>query len=567
MITKNSFNRIGKTLLIGATLFVLTGLQAKAATLYLKPSSESLAVGSIERVSVYVDSENEAMNGVSGILSFSPALLEVTSISKDSSIVSIWAEEPKFSNTEGTVQFEGIVLNPGFEGTAGKVLTINFKTKSKGTAEVTLREGTVLANDGAGTGILERLGGPLKIQIQEGDTKSVTQLEIAPAPTITSKTHPDPEKWYRDHNPKFEWKLGGGVAAVRLRYDREPLSQPSILYAPVISEKQLENIGDGIWYFHVQLKKDGEWGKITHFRFQVDATPPEPFTLSFLDGKESDNPRPIVNLSTTDNLSGVDYYEVQIGAEKTIKINGSEITSEKPYALPLLDPGKHSVIVRAFDRAGNVRESNEEITVLPIQKPVIIEYPSTVKASQTFVVKGTSLPNTRVELFVASKEGTRVSSEVITTDLGIFTVNWSTKLKPGTYDMSAVAIDARGAKSLESEKVTMIVEKTFISSLYFLILLGTLFLVIGTYFVTRKRLKSMRNVRTGISSMDTRVHIVFDTVREEISEHVTKLLQEIKDSKTPGREGQKTIAQIKRSLDNAEREIRKSNENLSRKIK
>ena len=62
--------------------------------------------------------------------------------------------------------------------------------------------------------------------------------------------------------------------------------------------------------------------------------------------------------------------------------------------------------------------------------------------------------------------------------------------------------------------------------------------------------------------MDARVHAVFDTLREDINKQLIKIFQERREMKpvTKEKEEGRALAQIKRSLDTAEREIRKESE-------
>jgi hypothetical protein len=130
---------------------------ASAASLHLSPSSGSYTEGGILSVSVFVSSDS-AINAISGVLIFPQDKLEVISLSKDGSIMNLWVREPAFSNTGGTISLEGVVLNPGFVGNSGKILTVNFKTKSAGSAHISFNSGSVLANDGYGTNVLSSLG-------------------------------------------------------------------------------------------------------------------------------------------------------------------------------------------------------------------------------------------------------------------------------------------------------------------------------------------------------------------------------------------------------------------------
>lgn len=139
-------------------LFVFPQI-AQAASLRLSPASGTYNVGQTMSVSVLVNSTDQAMNAVSGILSFSRNLLEVTSLSKGGSIMSLWVKEPSYSNSTGSINFEGVVLTPGFSGSTGNIITINFRVKDIGTAQVGFETAQVLANDGNGTDILSRYDG------------------------------------------------------------------------------------------------------------------------------------------------------------------------------------------------------------------------------------------------------------------------------------------------------------------------------------------------------------------------------------------------------------------------
>src|SRR3989338_6290606 len=134
---------------------------ARAATLSFSPPSGSHTVGNTFSASILISSADQAMNAALGAISFPPDKLEVVSVSKTGSIFTLWVQEPSFSNSAGTINFEGIVLNPGFIGAAGKAISIAFKVKAAGNAPLTFSSGSVLANDGQGTNILASLGGAL----------------------------------------------------------------------------------------------------------------------------------------------------------------------------------------------------------------------------------------------------------------------------------------------------------------------------------------------------------------------------------------------------------------------
>jgi hypothetical protein len=98
------------------------------------------------------------MNAASGVVSFPTDKLQVVSVTKSGSIFSLWVQDPSFSNSSGKVNFEGIVLNPGYTGSRGKLVNITFRTRAEGSATISFLSGSVLANDGSGSNILTSSG-------------------------------------------------------------------------------------------------------------------------------------------------------------------------------------------------------------------------------------------------------------------------------------------------------------------------------------------------------------------------------------------------------------------------
>ena len=137
-------------------VFILPNF-SNAATLFLSPSSGNYNSGGQMSVSVRINTESEAINAVDGTIGFNPDILEVSSVTKGTA-VSLWVQEPSYSNKAGNVNFGGVILNPGYYGSNGNILTINFRAKGSGKAEISFKAGSVLANDGYGTNVLKTLG-------------------------------------------------------------------------------------------------------------------------------------------------------------------------------------------------------------------------------------------------------------------------------------------------------------------------------------------------------------------------------------------------------------------------
>lgn len=207
-------------------LFFVLGffpISVEAATLSFSQNNSSYTVGQTFSVNLYTSSSGQSLNAVSGVVSFPSDKLQVVSISKAGSILSLWAEEPSFSNSAGTVSFEGIVLNPGFTGANGKILVINFRAKAVGQANLRLSSGAVLANDGTGSNILTGMG--------------TASIQISPAKIIESEPVKE-EKPVEDIEPV--------ETSVEIPPIIVPLFEPVVLVTPDTFWQKIKNALENI---------------------------------------------------------------------------------------------------------------------------------------------------------------------------------------------------------------------------------------------------------------------------------------------------------------------------------
>lgn len=343
-----------KKIVLTFFLFLLLPTITFGATLGFSPASGSYQQGSVLTVNVYANSGKTALNALSGGVSYPKDLLEVISVSKGQSIISLWVQEPSFSNTAGTVNFEGIVLNPGYNGTNGKVLTINFKVKSAGTANLSFSSGSILANDGEGSEIISGKGtaqftvAPVTVieeevvdnpkAVQEEKEKEENNL----IPNITSETHPK-DVWSAKKDGVFNFILTEDVTAVRLLADDVPDSIPTNIYTPPITTKDVKDLPEGVSYLHIQYRNKQGWGEVLDYKIQVDTQPPQNFIIKELGSN-------IFYFEANDVLSDVSNYETQIDGGEVFKYtdDGSHI-----YKSSELNPGNHILYVKAYDVAGN----------------------------------------------------------------------------------------------------------------------------------------------------------------------------------------------------------------------
>jgi hypothetical protein len=115
---------------------------------------KSVSVGDSFSVVIYATSPAQAMNALSGTLQVSGGV-SLSGASKTSSIIDFWTTEPRIIANQ--VKFEGIVLNPGYQGPGGRLFSINLTARKEGTATLSFSDGAILANDGLGSNIIDSL--------------------------------------------------------------------------------------------------------------------------------------------------------------------------------------------------------------------------------------------------------------------------------------------------------------------------------------------------------------------------------------------------------------------------
>lgn len=565
---------------------IFASQNAQAATSYFSPSSGNFTVGNIFTVNVLVNTEGVAINNAEATINFPSSLLEIVSISKSGSIFSLWVEEPTFSNGAGTLSFNGGLPTPGFNGTAGKVLGAVFRVKKEGSASLVFSSAAVRANDGYGTDVFKSGAQAIFNLISEGKPLPPTEEKLPPAPIIggvpeapqvSSPTHPDPEKWYSNDNPEFTWKLSSDITSVRLLYDKYSTSRPSVIYKPPISEKQLENIKDGIWYFHVQFSNVNGWGEISHFRFQIDTEKPDRFDIREIMRNDLTDPKVKFAFDASDKTSGIDHYEVQIdnGNSQIWQDDGSHI-----YKTSALPPGRYTLIAKAVDKAGNVLASSAEFTIEGLQPPEITEYPSTIQSGEPLIVKGkTAYPNSEVVVWLQREKDEPKSQSVKADQSGKFTFVADERLSGGIYKLWVEVIDMRGAKSNPSEPVTIAVEQPAFLKIgsWAVSLLAVVVPLVALIFILlfiiwygwhkfasfRKKLK---NLRKEVREAESALHKAFDMLKEDIRDQV-KLLEKTRTKRQLTEEEDKIIKQLRKDLDDAERFVRKEIEDIEKAVK
>lgn len=563
---------------LGLSVFFITS-KVQAASLYPAPAKGDYKVGQTFSVNISVSSSDQSINAISGILNFAPDKLEVTGISKGGSIINLWVSEPSYSNANGSINFEGIIFNPGYKGSGGKVLTVTFKAKSSGTADLTFSSGSVLANDGQGTNVLNGFGsasfgidvptsGPAA---DKAETPAVVN-GVPAAPQINSETHPNSDSWYNNNVATFSWELPSGITAAQLLVGAKPSAEPTVTYSPAISSRTLDALEDGVWYLHVRLKNANGWGAISHQRFQIDTKNPENVSLKLVEESDATNPVRKFQLEASDTLSGIDYYEIKIDGGEEIKWtdDGSHI-----FVTPVLDPGSHVIIVRVFDKAGNYASAFTEFFVDALGAPVITDYSRELQSKDIFVARGKARANSKVVVWLQRENDEPQSSTVSVDDTGNFIYIAGQRLSDGVYRLWAESIDERGAKSKSTDKYKVIVQaprilrigSLAVSVLSVIIpLIALVFLLIFSLFFSWRKWSVLRvRLRREVGEAETTLHKEFNVLRSRTRAHLA-ILEKISKKKKFTKEEKMAMEQLRSDLESAEHNVAKEIKDIRKQV-
>ena len=184
-------------------IFILSSLlvfsrvgAAGSATLFISPGAGKYQIGKSFTVSVMVNSGGGAgINAGESVIKYDSAALTVKSVSKGTSIFSLWTTEPTFSNGNGTITFGGGSPSP-YKGTAGTICSVTFSPVKAGETEVKFTSGLVSAADGMGTNILSGFGSA-KFTIEEAPKEEPKKEEPKTEKKETKKVKAAPKKKVR----------------------------------------------------------------------------------------------------------------------------------------------------------------------------------------------------------------------------------------------------------------------------------------------------------------------------------------------------------------------------------
>lgn len=455
---------IGLGLILG--LLLPGRVQSAEASLALSPASDQVREGETFSLRLVVNTGGQAINAAEATVSFRPELLEVKQVSKAGSIFSLWPNDPTFSNSRGTISFSGGVPNPGFIGSAGRIVTVTFLAQRSGKVTLAITGAQVLANDGQGTNIFGSASGATVTILEKAEPAPAGPT--LPAPSIASSTHPDPGAWSVQRDVSATWSAGSEVTGYNAEFDQSPTTVPAEASEGLGSALSRTGLPDGVWYLHIRAQYRQGWSGTSHYAFRIDTAPPSPFTLTVEHTPDS-SPDATVAFTTTDATSGINRYELRLD-------DGSFAAATSPAKLTGLGVGDHRVTVKAIDQAGNVTEAGATVTVteavsLRVSLDVLEVRAEKGKPAKPTIVKGKPLRlqglaklDETVRIVVRSEESVFEFpvSEIIDPNpvepappgYGAWKVELKPDLAPGEHTINVSTKDAEGNITAQGPTIT-----------------------------------------------------------------------------------------------------------------
>lgn len=553
-----------------AQLLAPLPVQAAGASLSISPGSVSTEVGKTFSVNVMVNA-GEAINAASGTVKFPSNLLQGVSVSQSGSIFTLWTDNPSISSD--SVPFGGGLSNPGHVG-SGKMFSISFKAKAAGSGSISITGGKVLANDGLGTNVYS---GASSASITVGSPPPTLA-----APTISSSSHPDQSKWYQAKDLAVSWNKPTGATSLKYSLTSSS-SSVSKSDTTTTTTTTFQNLSDGEWTFTVTaVYPSGE--RSTSFKAQIDTAPPGEVAVK-VNQKSPTDPRPTLEYSAADSLSGIDHYEIMIDGGTAVS------TTETTYQLPRQTPGTKTVVVKAIDKAGNHSEKSTTFVVEGFPGPVLLSVNKYVSVLQPIDIEGKGLFGAETTIFIDGKsagdfivkdhlKNPGTSVELKADSEVVWTYRLPVTLLPGVYKITANQTKEDGSESNLSNELStrvlwssvslgggLIVPMVIIVILLLLLLLLLILLLIYLWRKLKEKLPVVPlNFRRHLITLEEEIGSELDELERQVDKTATVLEKKpkvLKSQVTGVVEG--TKRNIKRDiekeltdLENSENEAKKS---------
>jgi hypothetical protein len=313
--------------------------------LSLRPETGVFDTNVGQKFSVVLDSGGEAINTVSIKLRYDPALVSIEAVDTAHSLCEYFLTDDY--DKKGFIDLECIIPNPGFRGREATVADIYVKARHSGQASFTFtNDSQILANDGLGTDVLRQaIGGTFIFKDRDSTIASSTL-------SVFCGTHPNPERWYPSRVASLSWTPR---IPVLIEIKKSGSSQTRQTFSLPPARITLPDDGE---YVFTALPIDARVSKKSTVQVRVDSTPPEIVSLEASDTLVKVGSIVRFVASAEDSGSGLQRTSY-------MKINNDLFFPiGKEVHIPFPNVGTYEVTLRAYDNAGNFKDSSISIEVV-----------------------------------------------------------------------------------------------------------------------------------------------------------------------------------------------------------
>ncbi|MCB9803660.1 hypothetical protein H6763_02410 [Candidatus Nomurabacteria bacterium] len=429
-------------------LMVFPSTAFAAASLFLDTPSKTVYRTASFTVTVNVNSGGQPTNSYQARVTYDSNMILPISATSSGTICTLFIVNPTLTASEATVTCG--LANPGYSGSAGRLMNLTFSAAKAGTTTLNIDNGSskILANDGLGTNVMGSSSG-LTINIIERPPSAV----VIPTPTITSEIG-ESGTWTSADQIVMKWNKPTGATKFSFLLTTDKNAKPSLDPAKLVSDltTTLKDLAEGEYYFKVVASNGEEFSDIATYTFNVDRSSPE--SLDLVIQPSAENPidtAPIIGFNATDKGSGISRYSISIDG-------GDFFDSTPPYSFEEITGGEHTITVRAYDLTGNFTEKTLTFSVIRIPPPVI-QVPfadSVVQINGMLSISGTGERGTVVLIYL---DGELIGTAQVNNE-GIFLFDHRTAISDGGHELYVVSRNPGGVLSASSDITNITIQNT-----------------------------------------------------------------------------------------------------------
>lgn len=157
-------------------------------TVFFMPRTDTISVGETSDIDIRITAV-APINTIGATIKFDPTVLNVVSISKETSFLDLWTEETSINEDTGEIRFSGGTVRRGGLFGSGTILTLSVRAKQEGRTELVFSSADIFAHDGKASRVRNEMR-PLLLDIGPAhETSEAAPKELPPNPDFNNDGH------------------------------------------------------------------------------------------------------------------------------------------------------------------------------------------------------------------------------------------------------------------------------------------------------------------------------------------------------------------------------------------